>query len=130
MNILLVDDSPVNLQLLGKFIEKKKGIHSVMVQSGNQAKKGIEMAAMMGIKFDLIISDFYMDDGSGLDLYYYLRDKFPSTPFFLLTSAKGKDLFNCVKGEKVEEILRGIGKSLVSKPMNAKKLEGIFSSLK
>lgn len=127
MNILLVDDSELNLKLLGKFIETKKGFQSVMLSSGNNAVKAIEMASEMGITFDLIISDFFMKDGSGIDLYDFVKKTYPTIPFFLLTSADGKDLYNSVKGES--NYLREVAKVLVAKPMTASKLDNIFESL-
>ena len=127
MNILLVDDSELNLKLLGKFIETKKGFQSVMLSSGNNAVKAIEMASEMGITFDLIISDFFMKDGSGIVLYDFVKKTYPTIPFFLLTSADGKDLYNSVKGES--NYLREVAKVLVAKPMTASKLDNIFESL-
>lgn len=85
ISILLVDDDD-SLRLLAKVILDNLDIDTEIVEasSANQAIEKIEQQEEG--QFDLVISDFEMDDGNGGDLYYYIRKNNPQTPFILCSS--------------------------------------------
>ncbi len=82
MNILVVDDEEGIREIV---IEKltRVGVTSVAeAASVDEAKAILES----NVKFDLIISDYKMNDGHGGDLLNYTYEKNFKTPFVFFTS--------------------------------------------
>lgn len=71
----------VPIQEIGRYPFRKFGNVST-VASGNLAIKALKS----GSKFDLIISDYKMADGSGADLQHYMKKDVDTTPFILFSS--------------------------------------------
>ncbi len=91
MNILIVDDDPDFRESLAEFLIDEK--HTLEIAaSGNAAK------ALLAAKpdFDVVLSDYNMPNGNGLDLLAYIREKHPESPaFFMITgqaSENGTDI--------------------------------------
>jgi len=77
--ILIVDDEPEMLQVLGRLF-KRKGYEVHSAECGEDAWRRIEQTM-----FDLIISDMAMEDLSGLELLKRLRSVDDTTPFIVIT---------------------------------------------
>jgi CheY-like chemotaxis protein len=69
--LLLAEDEPILLAIMGDLL-RDAGYAVTLVESGNAA-----IARMDLEDFDAIISDWYMDDGSGADLYRWLATRKP-----------------------------------------------------
>jgi len=79
--ILLVEDDGDLRSCLAEVLEFE-GYNVTTASSGQEAMAFFER----GETVDLVISDHYMRNGSGIDLLKYLRAKDPSYPaFFLIT---------------------------------------------
>ena len=88
LRILLVEDDDDIRQLfaltLDNFVFDSTVVEAV---SGNHAQEILQQQ-----KFDLIISDYNMQNGNGGDLYRYIQSFPQKTPFVLLTSENLEDL--------------------------------------
>ncbi|MBC76037.1 MAG: hypothetical protein CME64_08465 [Halobacteriovoraceae bacterium] len=81
MKILLVDDDPSVTVLLKEFLRLKHQVH--------ECKSGDEAIALIGrsnIKFDLIICDYKMPNGNGIDVLEFINAHSFDTRFILFTS--------------------------------------------
>ena len=82
-HILVVDDEPVNLQVLNNHLSLHN-YHVTQACSGEEALKMLES----GQKFDLIVLDVMMPRMSGYDVCAQLREKYPphELPVVMLTA--------------------------------------------
>lgn len=82
-NILIVDDEPINLQVLSNYLMLEQ-------YSITQANNGIHALEILesGHQFDLVILDVMMPNMSGYEVCYKLREIYPATdlPVLLLTA--------------------------------------------
>ena len=78
--ILVVDDEPTQLELIGGFL-KKRGFEAVLAQSATQALERFRHEPV-----DLVLTDQKMPDMSGLDLLKTLRAVNPETAVILITA--------------------------------------------
>ena len=81
VNILVVDDSPVDRHLIGGLLGKQPEMEIHFAGDGAEA-----LAAIPQVKPDLIISDLQMPNVDGLELVKTVRQKYSSTPVVLITS--------------------------------------------
>lgn len=65
--LLLVDDEPVLLQVMAEWFAEV-GFRVTAVDSGNAA-----IDRLAGNEFDVIVTDWQMDDGSGAELYRWIK---------------------------------------------------------
>ena len=79
-NILIIDDDPHILALLSELLEAK-GFSVFSATGVKQAFKQIHAH-----RFDLIISDMNMPDGSGLDIIKHTKQHHPQTPILVITA--------------------------------------------
>lgn len=82
MNILYVEDEEDLREVITSIILNDVKAHVSTIASGNLAIKALKS----GSKFDLIISDYKMADGTGADLQYYMKKDGDTTPFILFTN--------------------------------------------
>ena len=82
--ILLVDDDVSIREGLALYLLSDLGDKLVIAEagSGNEAIRLLDE----GLRFDVIVSDYSMNDGSGADLLRHVNEYFPSIPFILFTS--------------------------------------------
>ena len=80
--ILLVDDNFEFLQLLVRLLEHR---FDIITASGVIDAQKI----LQENKVDIICSDFYMNDGTALDLFFSIKRRYLDTPFIILS---GSDL--------------------------------------
>lgn len=79
--ILIVDDSPDFLDALSYILKK----HYEVTTAGGvaEAKAGLLTSA-----FDVICSDYYMADGTGLNLLEFCKQEKISVPFILMSATR------------------------------------------
>lgn len=82
LNILYVEDEDDLREIIPAFISKELAANVQTLPSGNLAIEVLKS----GSKFDLIISDYMMRDGTGADLQYFMKRTGISTPFILFTN--------------------------------------------
>jgi two-component system response regulator HydG len=82
--ILIVDDSADNLSLVKYFLQDE--YECLLATSGVEAKDLIS-----NISFDLIISDYQMENGDGLFLLEFLKSFPKAPPCIILTADLTKD---------------------------------------
>ncbi|EJD6330186.1 two-component system response regulator GlrR [Proteus mirabilis] len=79
-NLLLVDDDPGLLKLLGMRLTSE-GFHIVTAESGQEALK-----LLLKEKIDLVISDLRMDEMDGMALFTEIQRQQPGMPVIILTA--------------------------------------------
>lgn len=83
LRVLLVDDVPMNLKVLGAML-KKLNIRSVSANSGPEALRLLDE----GDSFDLVLTDLWMPEMSGSELAEILAgdERFRSVPVVAVTA--------------------------------------------
>ena len=79
-SILVVDDEPPQLELIGGFL-KKQGFEVTLAESGEKALQRFRRES-----FDLVLTDQKMPNLSGLDLLKAVRAVNPETPVIVVTA--------------------------------------------
>ena len=79
-SILVVDDEPPQLELIGGFL-KKQGFEVTLAESGEKALQRFRRES-----FDLVLTDQRMPNLSGLDLLQAVRAVNPETPVIVVTA--------------------------------------------
>jgi len=116
-NLLLVDDDPVLLALLGKLLRRQG--HAVREVGG-----GLAALALAGAQhFDLIITDLMMPDMDGYQLTRGLRAEptCAATLVLLVTS--------CLEGPDPAAALAAGADAWACKPLNAERLADLTTQL-
>jgi CheY-like chemotaxis protein len=89
--ILIVDDHEDLREILKLAVESRPGVEVLTASSGNEAIRVLKSTP----DIDCVISDYQMSDGSGGDIFEYLRAQKSRTkgeiPFVLCTSAELAD---------------------------------------
>lgn len=105
-NILVVDDNPVNRNILQEQIKhwKCKGI---AVESGKDALLVLERARAKNIKIDLMIIDFHMPGMNGEELFNSVRnsDAHKHLPIIMLTSVNQDEVSQRLQENGLEAIM-------------------------
>jgi CheY-like chemotaxis protein len=86
-NVLVVDDSPLDLQLAGGIIRKIGGWSATFAEDGRAA-----LAAMERATPDIVLTDLQMPGMDGLELVQAIRAKYPMTPVILMTAHGSEDI--------------------------------------
>ena len=106
--ILVVDDSPVTLELVGRILR----------QSGHTVETAADVigavARLDGGPLDLVITDFRMPGADGLDLVRHVRENFPDTAVVMLTG------FPSIEG--AVEAVKGGAEAYLTKPFTQTEL--------
>ncbi|MFQ5917042.1 MAG: sigma-54-dependent transcriptional regulator [Candidatus Binatia bacterium] len=79
-SILVVDDEPPQLELIGGFL-KKQGFEVALAESGERALERFRRES-----FDLVLTDQRMPNMSGLELVKAVRAVNPETPVIVMTA--------------------------------------------
>ncbi len=85
VSVLYVDDELPHLMLAQEYLGASGKVTLTCVSSGKEA-----IDALRTGKFDVIVSDYLMQDMDGIQLLKYVRANYESTPFILFTG-KGKE---------------------------------------
>lgn len=88
IHILLVEDNVIVRKVVEKSLKSFFNANVKIVESGNEAINLLQF----GNNFDLIISDYCMQDGNGADLLNFIYSKKLNIPFALFTTLDEPDL--------------------------------------
>jgi CheY-like chemotaxis protein len=113
--VLVVDDDAVSL-MMASHITQRAGYEVVQASSVAEA---LEALANSDIRIDMVISDFMMSGGTGLDLLEAMPD--PSIPFVLLTGVMEISEFEDARVERATAYL--------TKPFASHALQDVLSEL-
>jgi len=84
--VVVVDDDPVQVQLLTRTLEKSGRFETRPTQDPREA-----LTAALEDEPDAVITDILMPGMSGLELTERLRKEYPTLPILVLTSLTGED---------------------------------------
>ena len=119
-HILLVEDDLTYSRIVKTFLEK----NGFAVQTATKVKDAQNL--INSSKFDLIIADFRLPDGTGMELLQWSKSEFPQTQVILITHYS--DIRIAIKAMKLgafeyitkpinpDELLATVNESLSSKP--------------
>jgi DNA-binding response OmpR family regulator len=85
-NIIVVDDDPLNLQLVTHTLARA-GFATAVASDGDEALNLISTG-----EFDAVVSDVRMPRLSGIELLQNIRARFPSLPVILMTGLIEDDI--------------------------------------
>lgn len=95
IEVLIVEDDPRVAEINRRFLEKMKGFKLVAIaSSGEEAKEYLEV-----MKPQLVLLDVYLPDTLGMDLVWYIRQRYKETDIIMMTAA-GETMM-------IQEALRG-----------------------
>lgn len=117
--VLIVEDDPMTLSLLSIMVKKIGDFEIVTCQSATEA---IEKISNPFNKWqpDVVLSDFMMDNGDGIDLLKSVRKKFgKNLPFVFIT---------CVHKDLLAPLIEAeIDINIVTKPLSLHNVKEMFS---
>lgn len=112
--ILIVDDEPFVRNALCRAL---KGYELVTAANGQEA-----LAQLAAGAFDLILCDLMMPGVSGMDIYQYLRERYPGRERLLVFLTGG------VFTDEAHDFVSGIANPVVQKPFNFQQLRSLVKS--
>lgn len=115
LNILVVDDD-VNFAHTLCEILRTEGYRSTEVHSVIEAQQILKKG-----HFDCVLSDVKMQDKSGPELFYTVKESLPDLPFILMTAYTSNEIIN--------EALESGVLSALQKPINIKEILNFFARL-
>jgi len=114
-SLLIVDDEPAQLNLLTRFFESKK----YRVFQASSAKDAFDKAQLYSP--DILVTDFAMPDGSGLQLVKEVKKILPLISTIIVTA------YGTIK-TAVEAIKEGVD-NFVEKPVNLELMEAMVKNI-
>ena len=94
--VLIVDDSPVDRRLAGKFLERRMNVPEPESHTGFivlYASDGREALKMIADESpDVVVTDMQMPELSGLDVVLQVRARFPLIPVVVMTAHGSEEL--------------------------------------
>lgn len=115
LNILVVDDD-INFAHTLCEIFRTEGYRSTEVHSVEEAQHILKKE-----HFDCVLSDVRMQDKSGPELFYTIKENLPDLPFILMTAYTSNEIIN--------EALESGVLSALQKPINIKEILNFFARL-
>ncbi len=112
LKILVVDDDPGVIDLLGAFLETR----GYFVRTCNNGRTGLSL--LDEDSYDLVISDIEMAGMNGYELLRQTRAKFPRIGIILMTGY--------TESHPLSEALRAGADGYISKPFSLRKFSLIF----
>jgi DNA-binding NtrC family response regulator len=113
--VLLVDD---NDEFLNSAKERLETLNNVVYTAGcvQEAKRAIDTR-----KLDMVITDFMLPDGDGINVYLYVKSKKPDLPVILVTAY--------ATAEVLEKIRKSGITRFMPKPIDYSRLEDEFTAV-
>ena len=113
-NILIVDDKTEVLKMVGRFPDKR----CFAVYLSDSVDKALGLCNK--VNFDLVLSDFDLGEGSGIDLLSEIKEAQPKTKAILMSGSFTFD----------EEILKTEGiDAFLQKPFDCKELKNLIKRI-
>lgn len=106
--ILVVDDSPVTLEIVGRILSQS----GCTVETAPDVAQAVDR--LNGGPLDLVITDFRMPGADGLDLVRHIRENLPETAVIMLTG------FPSIEG--AVEAVKGGAEAYLTKPFTQDEL--------
>ncbi|WP_297453154.1 sigma-54 dependent transcriptional regulator [Persephonella sp.] len=113
--VLLIDDEQSILKVIKKFLEDQ----NFQVTTAENKKEALKHIAAG--RFDIILSDYRLPDGTGMEILQYFREKDKETPFVMITA------YGSIDG--AVEAMRKRASHYISKPIDAENLLKIIHFL-
>jgi two-component system, chemotaxis family, chemotaxis protein CheY len=113
--ILVVDDSKMQVHLIERILKDLGYTKIETAMSCDDAKK-----ILLSIKIDLILSDWHMPGGTGLDLLKYVRSQKQSAaiPFVMVTTEHDKaNIFEAAKAGLQNYLFKPVSKDMIKKKL-------------
>ena len=85
--ILVVDDTPVDLRLVGGLLEQNGDLKAIYAGNGKEALDVIDRECP-----ELVLTDLQMPDMNGLELVRRIRKQHPAIPVILMTAFGSEDV--------------------------------------
>jgi two-component system chemotaxis response regulator CheY len=111
--ILVVDDSKMQLHMIKKILQDLGYKNTELALSCDHAIKTLESK-----KIDLVMSDWHMPGGTGLDLLKHIRAKkeYASIPFVMVSTEHDKsNIFKAAKAGLQNYVLKPVSKDVLKK---------------
>jgi len=86
-HILVVDDNPVDRELVRGLLEKQRQFHVEFASNGIEAIEHLEAATPLAV-----VTDLHMPEGNGLALVKEVRRRFPTIPVVLMTAFGSEEI--------------------------------------
>jgi len=112
--ILIVDDRMEVLKLIGRFLDKKRFV----VYLSDSSEKALSLCEET--KFDLVISDFDLDEGTGIELIDKIKKRYPKIKTILMSGNFSFDE-EMIKTERIDAFLQ--------KPFEVKELRTLIEKV-
>ena len=116
-NILFVDDSPFDRELVKRILSQDPTLNVDVVESGKEA-----LALLEKSDIDLVLTDLQMPDMDGLELVSHIRLRFSNVPVVLTTGLGSGDI-------AVLALERGAAHYVSKRILNEKLLDTIYDVL-
>lgn len=87
MNVLLVEDDFTHAELIQRRLSQEPGVTVVHAPTVYRARERLGQRA-----FDLVLLDFSLPDGDGLDFFAEVRKRFTTLPVIFLTAADSAEI--------------------------------------
>jgi DNA-binding NarL/FixJ family response regulator len=84
LTTILVEDSPALRDALITVLHKSEGVR--IVEVADTAQQALALVARYGQKWDLMILDLFLRDGTGLSVLQACRDRLPHQRIVVLTN--------------------------------------------
>lgn len=116
-HVLVVDDDPVSLLLLRHILESNG---CTVVEATGVSEACAMLLTHDGRPIEIIISDYLMEDGTGLDLFGAVaeEERYSATPFVLLTGMATMDELDDRRVDAVD--------AFVTKPVSTQELLSVI----
>lgn len=85
--VLVVDDSALDLRLIGSLLEKDDDLELEYAIHGADALAKMERSA-----FDLVVTDLVMPEMDGLELVNVVKEEYPDVPVILITARGNEEI--------------------------------------
>ena len=108
--VLIVDDEPLNRELLRRTLQRGYGI-----EEAEDVPRAVDVLEGCGGQISIILCDQLMPGQNGTDLAAIVRERWPHIPFLLLTGYDGDD-------EVQEAFQTGLIREIVAKPWRGTEL--------
>ncbi|MBI3890961.1 MAG: hybrid sensor histidine kinase/response regulator [Candidatus Wallbacteria bacterium] len=102
MDILLIEDNPVERKLIAAVISRVKG-KPLNLQCADTLQKGLDI--LQALRVDCVLLDLNLPDSSGIETFRRLQAGVPSVPIVVLTVMHDEELALQAVGEGAQDYL-------------------------